>query len=149
MREILFRGKRCYNSEWVKGFYVRADYHQHKHGIHKDWIICGASANGGWFALHNKYAVNAETVGQFTGLTDKNGKNIFEGDICKFREWSKGDMCWVGKVHYEYQQFVISGNPNKECESPFTLVMSRFVPENIEIIGNIHDNPELLEEKND
>lgn len=99
--------------------------------------------------MHNKYAVNAETVGQFTGLTDKNGKNIFEGDICKFREWSKGDMCWVGKVHYEYQQFVISGNPNKECESPFTLVMSRFVPENIEIIGNIHDNPELLEEKND
>jgi uncharacterized phage protein (TIGR01671 family) len=90
------------------------------------------------------HEVIPETVGQYTGLTDKNGKKIFEGDICRFREWSKGDMCWIGKVHYEHQQFVISGDRNKECEGTFTLVMSRFIPENIEIIGNIHDNPELL-----
>jgi uncharacterized phage protein (TIGR01671 family) len=145
MREILFRGKRCDNDEWVQGYYIRADHHWHKHGIHKDWIICGASANGGWFALHNKYAVKAETVGQFIGLTDKNGKKIFEGDICRFREWSKGEMCWVGKVHWEHQQFMIIGGPNKECETMFELCMSRFSPENIEVIGNIHDNPELLE----
>lgn len=136
MREILFRGKRCDNGKWVYGdlahFPNKTNIDPHEHG--QPW---------------RGYSVDPKTVGQYTGLTDKNGKNIFEGDICKFREWSKGDMCWVGKVHYEYQQFVISGNPNKECESPFTLVMSRFVPENIEIIGNIHDNPELLEEKND
>ena len=75
MREILFRGKRCDNGEWVQGYYIRADHHWHKKGIHKDWIALGAAANGGWFALHKKYAVKTETVGQFTGLTDKNGKN--------------------------------------------------------------------------
>lgn len=140
MREIIFRGKRCDNGEYVYGSYCHAEKFDRSGEEH---YIIEYEANG------RSYEVIPETIGQYTGLTDKNGKNIFEGDICKFREWSKGDMCWVGKVHYEYQQFVISGNPNKECESPFTLVMSRFVPENIEIIGNIHDNPELLEEKND
>ena len=66
MREILFRGKRCDNAEWVQGYYIRADHHWHKHGIHKDWITLGASANGGWFVLHNKYAVKAETVGHIS-----------------------------------------------------------------------------------
>ena len=130
MREILFRGKTL-EREWVQG-----DLSQHTTG--KKFIRC-KNKN----ALCS-YEVIPETVGQYTGLTDKNGKKIFEGDICRFREWSNGDMCWIGKVHYEHQQFVISGNPNKECGSEFLLVMSRFIPENIEVIGNIHDNPELL-----
>ena len=127
MREILFRGKNA-GGEWIEGFPM----------IFTDNFvqICNPF-------IHNK-TVYPETVGQYTGLCDKNGKKIFEGDICRFREWSNGDMCWIGKVHYEHQQFVISGNPNKECESEFLLVMSRFIPENIEIIGNIHDNPEQL-----
>ena len=91
------------------------------------------------------YQVLPETVGQFTGLTDKNGKKIFEGDVCKFREWDNGEMCWIGHVHFEHCQFIISGGANKECPSEFYLVLSRFSPENIEVIGNIHDNPELLE----
>jgi uncharacterized phage protein (TIGR01671 family) len=127
MREILFRGKTSGN-EWKYGnLSIVGD-------------VCFISEDMGF----NKNVI-PETVGQYTGLTDKNGKKIFEGDICRFREWSKGDMCWIGKVHYEHQQCVISGNPNKECESEFLLVLSRFIPENIEIIGNIHDNPELLE----
>ena len=135
MREILFRGKtKAQGSEWLYG----------------DVLIYENSAQI-WETINSrKYnsVVSLETVGQYTGLTDKNGKKIFEGDICRFREWSKGDMCWIGKVHYEHQQFVISGNPNKECESEFLLVMSRFIPENIEIIGNIHDNPELMKGEN-
>ena len=139
MREILFRGKRCDNGEWVQGFYVRADHHWHKNGIHKDWIICGASANGGWFALHNKYAVKAETVGQFTGLTDKNGKKIFEGDIIGYH--AQGDIfvnfgvvCWDEEdARWAYQLNTMK--PGFYMHNPNT----------VEVIGNIHDNPKLLE----
>ena len=129
MREILFRGKRCDNGEWVQGFYVRADHHWHKNGIHKDWIICGAAANGGWFALHNKYAVKAETVSEFSGLTDKNGKKIFEGDIL---EWDLAEYgrCYRERVNWSYGLFSMRQSDWREwCE----------------VIGNIHDNPELLE----
>lgn len=149
MREILFRGKRVDNGEWETGYYVRANYHWHKHGIHKDWIVTGACSNGGWFALHGRYPVIAETVGQYTGLEDKNGKRIFEGDICRFSKWSRGKPCWIGEVQYAHQQFIISGGANEECELPFVLQLSRFIPECIEVIGNIHDNPELIGGKED
>lgn len=133
MREILFRGKRVDNGEWVEGNLFVPDK-----ADTPTQICIGTNI------IRITYDIIPETIGQYTGLTDKNGKKIFEGDVCRFREWSQGDMCWIGKVHYEYQQFVISGDKNEECESPFTLVMSRFISENIEVIGNIHDNPELL-----
>ena len=141
MREILFRGKRCDNGEWVQGFYVRADHHWHKNGIHKDWIALGASANGGWFALHNKYAVKAETVGQFTGLTDKNGKKIFEGDIVLY-PWNDQDKPERFTIKFKDGQFVAS--PVKETEDYWDFMVGGYSKE-MEIIGNIHDNPELLE----
>lgn len=145
MREILFRGKRCDNGEWVQGFYIRADHHWHNHGIHKDWIICGASANGGWFALHNKYAVKSGTVGQFTGLTDKNGTKIFEGDVLKIARMHDGtgtyyippldypvnvvvkwDMCaWMWEALCEDKRYI--GFPDAWCHF------------GCEVIGNIHD----------
>lgn len=132
MREILFRGKRLDTGEWVEGACFPAS------GPYPATIFHGK---------HNALGeyVEAETVGQFTGLTDRNGKRIFEGDVCRFREWSRGEMCWIGNIHYENQQFVISGGPNKECETPFSLALSRFVSENIEVIGAIYDNSELLE----
>lgn len=162
MKEILFRGKRKENGKWVYGGIMTDD----------DYVaICRCNDFYGWY---EHIEVIPETVGQFTGLYDATpweelttdeqawflypengdkrskddwkGKPIFEGDICRFREWNNGDMCWIGKVYFEHQQFVISGNKNKECETPFTLAMSRFISKNIEIIGNIHDNPELLKE---
>ena len=150
MREILFRGKRMDNEEWVYGWHFAdtADCSLKKAGK------CECPHDGSkyfiveWVDDYHEYEerqVIPNTVGQYTGLIDKNGKRIFEGDVCRFHEWSKGEMCWVGKVHWEHQQFVISGGPNKECETMFELCMSRFIPENIEVIGNIHDNPELLE----
>ena len=144
MREILFRGKRCDSGEWVEGFYVRADHHWHKHGIHKDWIICGASANGGWFALHSKYAVKTETVGQFIGL-DKNGKKIFEGDIVSQNWYDSKDQVFAsfGEVVYRerlssFAVMDVTKNwlyPLGECHA------YRW---EAEVIGNIHDNPDLL-----
>ena len=141
MREILFRGKRCDTGEWVQGFYVRADHHWHKNGVHKDWIICGASANGGWFALHNKYAVKAETAGQFTGLTDKNGKKIFEGDIIKgnFSNY----VIWADETERAFVYGKSYKGGYKNLMSDYLLKSS--FPNGMEVIGNIHDNPELLE----
>lgn len=131
MREILFRGKRVDNGEWVTGYYVKAVHHWHKHGIHEDWIICGAAANGGWFAVHNRCAVDPETVGQFTGLTDKNGKKIFEGDILKAIAGNPVGEPIVAKVVPNLNDYELMWDIEHSYE--------------LEIIGNIHDNPELLE----
>ena len=140
MREILFRGKRCDNGEWVQGYYIRADHHWHKHGIHKDWIASGASANGGWFALHNKYAVKAETVGQFTGLTDKNGKKIFDGDIIEWFAQGESEHPDFGYIEYDEQSFAW-----RVCWQKYDPdFMEGMQQEYISVIGNIHDNPELL-----
>ena len=156
MREILFRGKRCDNGEWVQGFYARADYHWHKNGIHKDWIICGASANGGWFALHNKYATKTETIGQFTGLTDRNGKKIFEGDLLNgfdypfYRSESNehnyfAEVVWFCEncafvlVTHKYPASSVRGISAGNAD-----YIEDFDSDSWEVIGNIHDNPELL-----
>lgn len=140
MREILFRGKRCDNGEWVQGYYIRADHHWHNHGIHKDWITLGASANGGWFALHNKYAVKAETIGQFTGLTDKNGKKIFEGDIIEWFAQGESERPDFGYIEYDEQSFAW-----RVCWQKYDPdFMEGMQQEYISVIGNIHDNPDLL-----
>ena len=141
MREILFRGKRCDNSEWVQGYYIRAEHHWHNHGIHKDWITLGASANGGWFALHNKYAVKSETVGQFTGLTDKNGKKIFEGDIV--RCISMTDMANMVVIFEDGEFRMVLCEKYKDYIPGCGFYAIRCFDK--EVIGNIHDNPELLE----
>lgn len=140
MREILFRGKRLDNGEWVKGYYIKATHHWHNHGIHEDWIAVDTIQNGGWCNVRGKYAVIPETVGQYTGLTDKNGTKIFEGDVVSFKRVNALGLTTsrVGDVRYydELPIFYImatTGDAWDWCEC-----------EQIEVIGNIHDNPELL-----
>ena len=146
MREILFRGKTD-KGEWVQG-----DLSQHKTG--KKFIKCGNAIRS--------YEVIPETVGQFTDLTDKNGKKIFEGDIirytrtnmfapsCSFHRqdlvslhlvlWDSSVSAFVQR-HYELNGKRILGKGS-------AVLYDERAKENIvEIIGNIHDNPELLESK--
>ena len=125
MREILFRGKRTDNGEWVKGYYIKATHHWHNHGIHEDWIAVDTIQNGGWCNVRGKYAVIPETVGQYTGFADKNDKKIFEGDV----------------VVHPSGTFVV-----KFLQGSFCLGLNDFYPKHYrcEVIGNIHDNPELL-----
>lgn len=138
MREILFRGKRVDNGEWIEGWYGKKSFGAWPL---RDAITPCVDAGNGY--LHYEETI-PETVGQYTGLTDRHSNRIFEGDICRFKEWSEGKMCWVGEIQYAHQQFIISGGANEECEVPFVLQLSRFIPECLEIIGNIHDNPEMI-----
>nr|DAU12512.1 MAG TPA: YopX protein [Caudoviricetes sp.] len=123
MREILFRGKRVDNGEWVFG-----DLEHNGKNVPK-WV--------------NGNEIVPETVGQFTGLTDKNGKKIFEGDIVK------GDLgLGYGDnenhiAYIEYQEDGMSFCLVEILEEDFGKCAE--ISDDLEVIGNIYDNPELLE----
>lgn len=125
MREIIFRGKRLDNGEWVYGsLFV---------GFKKSYICPEAIAMynfDGALCIGGFIEVYPSTVGQYTGLKDKHGKKIFEGDILLFR---------AGRTHvvrFEDGAFILE---DSAIPIPFAIKS--------EIIGNVHDNPELLNEE--
>lgn len=135
MREIKFRGKRIDNSEWIYGdYYKKIIYKDSGKGqiIHYiGWQIKDKDGTR-W----NEYeAVDIETVGEYTGLHDKNGKEIYENDIV--RDYDEGFLYHVLFGEY-YAQFMFYDFVNDDYYD------NRDIAEH-EIIGNIHDNPELLE----
>ena len=156
MREILFRGKRIDNGEWTYGYYVEAKHRWHKYGIHKEWIVCSAAANGGWFALHEKHAVKDSTVGEYTGMTDKNGKKIFEGDICLVKS-PRGTYSYTMRVAWDSSFFngwvgsmyATDEESTRYCEQAQFEQFTDYEAKCCEVIGNAYDNPELLEESNE
>ena len=133
MREILFRGKsKVQGSEWLYG----------------DVLIYENSAQI-WEAINNRKhnsVVSLETVGQYTGLTDKNGKKIFEGDIGRYKQTDgakingKPIIC-IGKVVYNEKTASFAVDSKDEIGAKN---YDYFPIKDFEIIGNIHDNPELL-----
>ena len=133
MREILFRGKRidknnpANNGKWFEGVYFPKD------DITPAIIYGGTRHNHGVF-------VDPETVGQYTGLTDKNGKRIFEGDVCL--NTKTGEIVAV-KWSGVFAGFVWH-KPKKENSKLFDFGELYRVSDKFEVIGNIHDNPELL-----
>lgn len=124
MREILFRGKQKDNGKWVYGFYALfASNKGLKHGIY-------TGAENGCVI---PYEVDPETVGQYTGLKDKNGKKIFEGDIMQLCS-----ACYPCLVYWDGKSWAWKQN-GKRREIDLTR-------EKMDTIGNIFDNPELLGE---
>ena len=133
MREILFRGKRTDNGEWVEGaFYAYYNFKRTRVQILKD------RTNG----TPDAYEVIPETIGQYTGLTDKNGKKIFEGDILSERP-PQNQIAYIGYVAYDEElaawRFMIKN------DTKYNGVLLGSYSRSYKIIGNIHDNPELLE----
>ena len=126
MREILFRGKRADNGEWAYGMPCYGD---------DTFTISGVEAG---LQIGDVYDVDPATVGQFTGLTDKNGKKIFEGDIINgYTMTGMNDRRGEPVTWSE----LFSGWYAGENKS-----MYGGLGEIYEVIGNIHDNPELVEE---
>ena len=142
MREILFRGK-TKDGVWYHGF-IKGKSLPNYEGNKMEFTPC---------IIEQPFAdiwVIPETVGQYTGLTDKNGRKIFEGDIVKCSDETHG---------YGFTAIVMFGNPNGEYNWGFQLKRIKGASANtdillwvdmeetgafIEVIGNIHDNPELL-----
>lgn len=128
MREILFRGKRTDNNEWIEGFYTKyCSYKCYESVIETEF---------------NEFVVKEESIGQYTGLKDKNGTMIFEGDICTdgkctvkivckkygwYCEVIKGCVLSVGLEFPIWQWDNCEENRNRQ----------------LEVIGNIYDNPEF------
>ena len=136
MRDILFRGKRTDNGTWTSGYLFC---------VWESAYLCWGMKNN----VPVMEEVIPETVGQYTGLKDKNGKKIFEGDIVK---------CTATNVDCAFTAVVLFGNPNGEYNWGFQLMRISGANANtdillwvdmeetgafIEVIGNIYDNPEL------
>ena len=139
MREILFKAKRVDNGEWVEGLLWKKKYNDGN----RIFISCFPDKDDN----EEVYVVCPETVSQFTGLRDKHGKMIFEGDIGRYKQTDganrngKPIIC-TGKVVYwaKTASFAVESKDEKGVE-----YFDYFPIKDFEIIGNIHDNPELLE----
>lgn len=134
MRTIKFRGKRVDNGEWLAGDLLQVANEVFIAPSDGDWFdFIPWSKNNVFHLPAAKYAVIPDTVGQFTGLTDKNGKEIYEGDVAEFGNRIQGRS----KVVFDNGCFMAEAK-NYETALTYRVSMHAIV------IGNIHDNPELL-----
>ena len=134
MREILFRGKRTANGEWVEGYLYITHNGEHEISVYNEEVNIER-----W-----THEVDPSTVGQYTGLNDKNGKRIFEGDIVD-------GHCHSAWSHRLQRCDIAYGRDGFEARNHIDGVDSDYYTyrvlfsKDVVIIGNIHDNPELLE----
>ena len=133
MHEILFRGKWKNSGEWVYGNLFNPDK------ADTPTQICI-----GTYIARTCYEIDPETVGQYTGLTDRNGTKIFEGDIVVFADFFD-DKIHRGEVYWCDSAFWFDCTETEGDEGMYSLA---YISVNVlEVIGNIYDNPELLEVK--
>lgn len=126
MQEILFKAKRIGDGEWVEGYYFA------KPILEKHFILLG----------ENQWMIDRSTLSQYTGLTDKNGNRIWENDIVRKKDitplgWARTRTCKVNFSEFGYWMIT--------TEFGDGYWLGEFEEEQLEVIGNIFDNPELME----
>lgn len=141
MREIKFRGKRLNNGEWIYGSLLVSHFKDDKK---ERYFITQFSGNYTF-----EHEVDPNTVGQFTGLRDKNGRDIWEGDI--FKEDGSGIVRSVFRVPggLAFEDNPVSfGYDHRAPVYPYSSIAEMqsvsWLSQCCEVIGNIHDDPELL-----
>ena len=139
MREIKFRGKRIDNNEWVYGGYMK--------NINGTYIT--DTDNFHLRKTYKNYLVYDETIGQFTGLCDKNNVEIYEGDLLKYSE-DTSEISGIDEVFYneEYGTFEVAINRKRNDTEVLGFYLSRLgIGTKYEVIGNIYDNKENNNER--
>lgn len=126
-REIKFRGIRLDNGDWAVGSYIDTELND---SIYHSIVPYGR--------LEPVVQVDPETVGQFTGIKDKNGREVYENDIVLQQQYGGGKGKMV--VRFEKGAFIV-GYHQWNCVKTKPMLLNG----RCEVIGNIHDNPELLE----
>lgn len=155
MRDILFRGKDKDDGKWYEGAYrayddttycFKEDYDRHPENTHHT-IIFSRMTDWGLPNQHLQVEVIPETVGQYAGLKDKNGKRIFEDDIVRVKgesdDYRGVDYCAL-IVFWNGGFCAIDGTKENHAFRRYCLATCDY---SLEVIGNIHDNPELLEQE--
>ncbi|WPS88576.1 YopX family protein [Brevibacillus halotolerans] len=137
MREIKFRGKRVDNGGWVYGYFLYG-------AVLDEHVI---------WTDHDYWIVVPESVGQYTGLKDRNGKEIYEGDIFQAGSYplTKEDD-YVGVVEYDHDRFwgvrrVKAGSDVRGISDGMADGLWEFIDESTEVIGNIYEQPHLLNQE--
>lgn len=147
MRVIKFRAKNLVDNQWHYGSYVYTDDNKNnpfasgpfkeKHHIIEyfpgDWNL------GGWEAIE----IDPNTLGQFTSLKDKNGKEIYEGDILSFGWGLESESKDLLEVRFVRGVFAFLWNGNLDDECPVNAPTHEWAT----VIGNIHDNPDLIKNR--
>ena len=151
-REILFKAKRIDNGEWVEGSIITRRDTKRVFMVDIENITALRSVTTNYCDRYDwrSVEVQADTICQYTGLTDKNGNKIWENDVVKKGfytnyEWFANSEEYIGKVEYEDCAWNIIYNKNGDkYVCPICMAIEYGDAEYFEVIGNIFDNPELL-----
>lgn len=136
MRKILFKAKRVDNGEWVEGYFVKAKWYLDEKEIYV--IIPTDVCFFPHCEISEWHEVDSKTICQYTDLKDRNGNKIFEGDVVKCQDVI-GRIGW----HKTHLAYTILANINGNMQY---FYIEENLSSDIEVIGNIFDNPKLVEE---
>lgn len=141
-REILFKAKRTDNGEWVEGFYFCMVHDDGRH-VHHFIMPLGSDLSLGTPIEKIQVEIDINTLCQYTGLTDKNGNKIWENDVVKGSHWTEREIFHNWKVDLGAKSglIIFKDSPTSDAD----LSIHDFYDfDEVEVIGNIFDNPELL-----